>query len=214
MGLFDFRTQGRGGQIKKARKASYSKPDVEIGVCGTQHRIPHCCAFKTNLWPAVLSFDAGRPQSISTVREYLFTVSLESFLRRLPLQLNGHDRDLVVVVADHVLSTLRLGGELVCRWLSVPKVASSTRPNSVDFHDFENRQRPCRMIMRHEKNPLSVHLAWDALGKIKFLSTNFALAELRCLPLEKKLDVKITCGNWYRLYVATLKSDTSSWGVH
>ncbi|GFY51911.1 hypothetical protein TNIN_287471 [Trichonephila inaurata madagascariensis] len=83
MGLFDFRTQGRGGQIKKARKASYSKPDVEIGVCGTQHRIPHCCAFKTNLWPAVLSFDAGRPQSISTAREYLFTVSLESFLRHL-----------------------------------------------------------------------------------------------------------------------------------
>ncbi|GFR12563.1 hypothetical protein TNCT_410871 [Trichonephila clavata] len=53
---------------------------------GLWHTTPHstlCCAFKTNLWPAVLSFDAGRPQSISTVREYLFTVSLESFLRRL-----------------------------------------------------------------------------------------------------------------------------------
>ncbi|GFV69618.1 hypothetical protein TNCV_4507331 [Trichonephila clavipes] len=29
---------------------------------------------------------------------------------------------------------------------------------SVDFHDAENRQRPCRMIMRHVKNPLSVRL--------------------------------------------------------
>ncbi|GFW24559.1 hypothetical protein TNCV_2404241 [Trichonephila clavipes] len=31
-------------------------------------------------------------------------------------------------------------------------------PKSVDFPDAENRQRPCRM--RHEKNPLSVRLAW------------------------------------------------------
>ncbi|GFX27074.1 histone-lysine N-methyltransferase SETMAR [Trichonephila clavipes] len=34
----------------------------------------------------------------------------------------------------------------------------------------------------------------DALGKIKFLRTNFGSAELRRLPLWKRLRVKITCG--------------------
>ncbi|GFX99120.1 hypothetical protein TNCV_2493011 [Trichonephila clavipes] len=35
---------------------------------------------------------------------------------------------------------------------------------------------------------------------------------IRCLLLEKKLGVKITSGNWYRLNGAALKSDTSVWG--
>ncbi|GFY15301.1 multiple PDZ domain protein [Trichonephila clavipes] len=30
----------------------------------------------------------------------------------------------------------------------------------VDFHDAENRLRPCRIIIRHEKDSLSVRLAW------------------------------------------------------
>ncbi|GFU83659.1 hypothetical protein TNCV_1411971 [Trichonephila clavipes] len=43
------------------------------------------------------------------------------------------------------------------------------RPKSVDFHDAENRQRPCRMIMRHVKNCLECLFGFGALGKIKFL---------------------------------------------
>ncbi|GFV72982.1 hypothetical protein TNCV_1734501 [Trichonephila clavipes] len=43
------------------------------------------------------------------------------------------------------------------------------QPKSVDFHDAENRQRPCRMIMRHVKNPLECPFGLGALGKIKFL---------------------------------------------
>ncbi|GFS90094.1 hypothetical protein TNCV_507751 [Trichonephila clavipes] len=35
-----------------------------------------------------------------------------------------------------------------------------------------------------------------ALGKIKSLS-RFASSELRCLSLGRKLEVKITCGEWY-----------------
>ncbi|GFW37821.1 hypothetical protein TNCV_4630261 [Trichonephila clavipes] len=39
-------------------------------------------------------------------------------------------------------------------------------------------------------------------------------SQLRCLPLGKKLGVKITSGNWYRLNGAVRKSDTSSWGMY
>ncbi|GFU88371.1 hypothetical protein TNCV_3744861 [Trichonephila clavipes] len=39
------------------------------------------------------------------------------------------------------------------------------RLKSVYFHDAENRQRPCRMIMRHIKNLQSVCLAWVLWGK-------------------------------------------------
>ncbi|GFU93433.1 hypothetical protein TNCV_2728201 [Trichonephila clavipes] len=34
-----------------------------------------------------------------------------------------------------------------------PRLRVRFRPKSVDFHDAENRQRPCRMIMRHVKDP-------------------------------------------------------------
>ncbi|GFT82008.1 hypothetical protein TNCV_3909531 [Trichonephila clavipes] len=97
--------------------------------------------------------------------------------------------------------------------LLYPRLQVRPQPKSVDFPNAENRQRLCRMIIRHEKDPLSIHLAW-MICKIKFLSTNFTSAELRCLPLGKKLGVKITCGNWYRLNDAALKSDTSSWGMY
>ncbi|GFV30655.1 hypothetical protein TNCV_1777081 [Trichonephila clavipes] len=40
------------------------------------------------------------------------------------------------------------------------------RPKLVDFLDAENQQRPCRMNIRHEKNPLSVHLAWMLSAKL------------------------------------------------
>ncbi|GFX93976.1 hypothetical protein TNCV_3413471 [Trichonephila clavipes] len=36
----------------------------------------------------------------------------------------------------------------ICLWLRV-----RPRPKSVDFHDAENRQRKCRMVMRHVKDP-------------------------------------------------------------
>ncbi|GFX85409.1 hypothetical protein TNCV_3715831 [Trichonephila clavipes] len=88
-----------------------------------------------------------------------------------------------------------------------------TRHKSVDFPNAENRQGPYRMIIRHEKDLLSVRLAWMLSSKLN-LSTNFVSAELRCLPLGKKLRFKITCGNWYRLNDAALKSDTSSWGMY
>ncbi|GFW15017.1 hypothetical protein TNCV_983091 [Trichonephila clavipes] len=40
-----------------------------------------------------------------------------------------------------------------------PKVANSTLDKSMVFQDAENRQRPCRITIRHEKNPLSACLA-------------------------------------------------------
>ncbi|GFX09880.1 hypothetical protein TNCV_3565581 [Trichonephila clavipes] len=48
-----------------------------------------------------------------------------------------------------------------------PRLLVQPRPKSVDFHDAENRQRPCRMIMRHVKNPLWP-FGLGPLGKIKF----------------------------------------------
>ncbi|GFU22046.1 hypothetical protein TNCV_405901 [Trichonephila clavipes] len=71
-------------------------------------------------------------------------------------------------------------------------------------------ERPCRMIIRHVKNPLKCPFGLAA----KILKFNFASSELRCLPLRRKLGLKITCGNWYRLlYGVALKSDTCSWGM-
>ncbi|GFX54396.1 hypothetical protein TNCV_3824951 [Trichonephila clavipes] len=58
--------------------------------------------------------------------------------------------------------------ELVCRWPSVPKVAGSTPAKFVSFPDAENRQRPCRMIIRHEKYPLRARWAWMVSTKLNF----------------------------------------------
>ncbi|GFX15641.1 hypothetical protein TNCV_2131271 [Trichonephila clavipes] len=69
------------------------------------------------------------------------------------------------------------------------------------------------MIIRHVKDPLVVRLAWMLSAKIKFLTTNFASAELRCLPLGKKLGVKMTCDSCGHLNGAALKSDSRSWGM-
>ncbi|GFX35522.1 hypothetical protein TNCV_103291 [Trichonephila clavipes] len=55
----------------------------------------------------------------------------------------------------------------------------------MDFHDAENRQRPCRMVVRPDDYP----------DKIKSWY-RFASSELRWLPLGRKLDVKISCGDW------------------
>ncbi|GFU82606.1 hypothetical protein TNCV_2306501 [Trichonephila clavipes] len=80
-----------------------------------------------------------------------------------------------------------------------------------DFHVAENRTRPSRMIMRHAKNTLECPFGKGALGKIKFLSAiSHRQSSGACLPLVRKLGIKITCGNWYRLYGAEIRSDTSS----
>ncbi|GFV67492.1 hypothetical protein TNCV_4621731 [Trichonephila clavipes] len=42
------------------------------------------------------------------------------------------------------------------------------RPNSVHFPDAKNRQRPCRMIMRHRDDPQRKCLAWIFSAKSKF----------------------------------------------
>ncbi|GFY21575.1 hypothetical protein TNCV_1167201 [Trichonephila clavipes] len=65
-----------------------------------------------------------------------------------------------------------------------PRLRVRSRP--MDFHDTENRQRPCHMIIRHVKDPLS------ALGKIKFQEQ---VRIVRCLPLGTKLSLNITCGH-------------------
>ncbi|GFW95345.1 hypothetical protein TNCV_2970671 [Trichonephila clavipes] len=43
--------------------------------------------------------------------------------------------------------------------LLYPRLRVRPRPKSMHFPNAENRQRPCRMIKRHEKDPLSVRLA-------------------------------------------------------
>ncbi|GFV23285.1 hypothetical protein TNCV_4779991 [Trichonephila clavipes] len=40
------------------------------------------------------------------------------------------------------------------------------RPKSEDFPNTENRQRPCGMIIRHEKDPPSVRLDWMFPAKL------------------------------------------------
>ncbi|GFX88669.1 hypothetical protein TNCV_832991 [Trichonephila clavipes] len=88
--------------------------------------------------------------------------------------------------------------------LLFPRLWARPRPKSVDIPDAENRQRSYGYTAG--KISLECPFGLDALGKIKLPSTNFVSAELMCLPLGKKLGVKIACGNWYRLKVAALKS--------
>ncbi|GFW96961.1 uncharacterized protein TNCV_4801741 [Trichonephila clavipes] len=64
--------------------------------------------------------------------------------------------------------------------------ASVSISKSVDFHDAQNRQRPCRMIIRHVKDPYSVCL-WRL----------------------------VTCDDWYPpLCGAALKRDTTFRGMY
>ncbi|GFV58094.1 ras-specific guanine nucleotide-releasing factor RalGPS2 [Trichonephila clavipes] len=61
------------------------------------------------------------------------------------------------------------------------------RPKSVDFHDVRNRQRPCRMTIRHPKNSFSACLAWVISAKLNTFAYGmygFASLRLWCLPLE------------------------------
>ncbi|GFX66788.1 hypothetical protein TNCV_3048861 [Trichonephila clavipes] len=47
-----------------------------------------------------------------------------------------------------------------------PRLRGRLRPKSMDFHDAENRQRSCHMIIRPVKDPLSVYLAWMFSAKL------------------------------------------------
>ncbi|GFX49116.1 hypothetical protein TNCV_3077341 [Trichonephila clavipes] len=47
------------------------------------------------------------------------------------------------------------------------------------------------------KQSLEYPFGLGALGKIKIPKYNFVSSELRCLPLERQLGIKITCGTWY-----------------
>ncbi|GFX57958.1 hypothetical protein TNCV_3069251 [Trichonephila clavipes] len=67
------------------------------------------------------------------------------------------------------------------------------RLKSVDFHDAENRQWPCRTAC---KRYLECLFGLGAFEKI-ISKYRFASSELKCLPLGRKLGVKITCGDWY-----------------
>ncbi|GFU60574.1 hypothetical protein TNCV_1730011 [Trichonephila clavipes] len=49
--------------------------------------------------------------------------------------------------------------------LLYPRLRVRPRP-PVDFPVAENRQRQRRMIIRHEKDPLSVRLAWMLSAKL------------------------------------------------
>ncbi|GFW81120.1 hypothetical protein TNCV_4804881 [Trichonephila clavipes] len=80
-------------------------------------------------------------------------------------------------------------------------------PKSVDFLDAENQQPPYRRIMQHVKDPLVISAKLNSLNK-------FASSELRCLPHGEETGRQNYCDNWYRLYGAALKSDTSSWGMY
>ncbi|GFV45814.1 hypothetical protein TNCV_2321741 [Trichonephila clavipes] len=83
---------------------------------------------------------------------------------------------------------------------------------SVDFHDAENRQHPCRMIKRHVKSPLIVRLAWMLLAKLN--------SEVQ-ISHQQSLDAFLWGGNWVLKLLAAigiackaLKSDTSSSGMY
>ncbi|GFS62011.1 hypothetical protein TNCV_2592851 [Trichonephila clavipes] len=81
----------------------------------------------------------------------------------------------------------------------MPKIMGSTPE---DFHDVENEnsQRPCRMIMRNVKDPMSACFVSVLSAKLNSIIA-FASLELRGLPLGRKLGVKITCCVWYSIYM-------------
>ncbi|GFT01805.1 hypothetical protein TNCV_4206021 [Trichonephila clavipes] len=76
-----------------------------------------------------------------------------------------------------------------------PRLRVRPRPKSVDFYDAENRQRPCRMIKRHAKNPLKWPFGLGALGKIKFLSS---------ISHRQSSSASLRGGNWASKLLATI----------
>ncbi|GFW10947.1 hypothetical protein TNCV_4459221 [Trichonephila clavipes] len=68
------------------------------------------------------------------------------------------------------------------------------RPKLVDFHDAEIRQRPCRMIIQHVKDPQNVCLAWMLSAKLN--PGRGSHPQSSCASLYGGLGVKITGGDW------------------
>ncbi|GFU60736.1 hypothetical protein TNCV_2754861 [Trichonephila clavipes] len=90
--------------------------------------------------------------------------------------------------------------------------SNSDGENDIDFDDVpeditedEYADFSCYPTMKVHK---SVGWAWVLSAKLN-PSTGLHRQSSGISPLG----VKITCGNWYRLYDATLKSDTSFWGI-
>ncbi|GFX14644.1 DUF4817 domain-containing protein [Trichonephila clavipes] len=54
-------------------------------------------------------------------------------------------------------------------------------------HDAENRQQPCRMIIRHVKDPESVCFAWMLSEKLNPGSVNFSRHSLKLVPDLKEM---------------------------
>ncbi|GFX29600.1 uncharacterized protein TNCV_4776721 [Trichonephila clavipes] len=75
-------------------------------------------------------------------------------------------------------------------WEHVWGEVASCQPKSVDSHDAKNRQRPCHMIIRHEKNPLSVCLTWMLSEKLNPSTEN---DEETVAVFAEKLNMKDAC---------------------
>ncbi|GFV45155.1 hypothetical protein TNCV_4398851 [Trichonephila clavipes] len=102
------------------------------------------------------------------------------------------------------------------RWHSC-FVAGLVRPNfqvrprpKLVFHEAENLQHPCRMIMRHTKDPLSV-----CLLPVKFSEGRFSTVRAQVLSSGEETGRP----NYLRRLVlnlcgAAIKRDTKSWEMH
>ncbi|GFY30809.1 hypothetical protein TNCV_3119691 [Trichonephila clavipes] len=87
------------------------------------------------------------------------------------------------------------------------------RPKSVDFHDAEKRQRTCRLIKRHVKNPRMP--VWLGCSRhVKNPKYGFASSEFRCYPLGRNWTSKLPAATGIRLYGAALKRDISFRGMY
>ncbi|GFW42184.1 hypothetical protein TNCV_1206401 [Trichonephila clavipes] len=71
------------------------------------------------------------------------------------------------------------------------------QPKLVDFHDAENRQWPCRMIMRHVKDPLSASLAW-VLSATLNSEEQFRLVRVQVSSAGEKTG----CQNYLLLFIS------------
>ncbi|GFV46023.1 hypothetical protein TNCV_2200331 [Trichonephila clavipes] len=106
------------------------------------------------------------------------------FLRHKPIG-SGHrasarsrlDLDVISGVTENIRAACkfiagRLGGVVGLSLAFCTQVCGFDQAQVVDA---ENRQRPCRMIIRHEKDNLSVHLTWMLTAKLNPSTVEFQL---------------------------------------
>ncbi|GFT57120.1 hypothetical protein TNCV_1691641 [Trichonephila clavipes] len=108
----------------------------------------------------------------------------------------------------------RLGGVVGLSWPSAPQNVILTPAQVREFSRCKKSTASISYYYAACKRSLEYLFGLGALDKIKFLEQVRISSELRCLLLGRKLSIKITCGNWYRQDGATLKSETSSEGMH